>query len=98
MVVKKKNGQVQVCVDFQKLNSACPKDAFPLPITEMMIYATISHEIFSFMDESSGYNQIKMVPEEIDKMAFITPIGVYAYKVMPFGPITVGRMLAQHTL
>lgn len=50
VVVKKKNGQREISVDFRNLNAACPKDFFPLTITEMIIDATISHEILSFMD------------------------------------------------
>ena len=56
--VKKKNGQIRVCVDFRDLNNVCPKDDFPLPIIELMIDATTGHEALSFMDGSSGYNQI----------------------------------------
>ena len=48
--VKKKNVQLRVCVDFQDLNDACPKDDFPLPVTELMIDATIIHKAFSIMD------------------------------------------------
>ncbi|KAL0423643.1 UNVERIFIED_CONTAM: hypothetical protein Sradi_0899100 [Sesamum radiatum] len=54
--VRKKNGQIRVCVNFRDLNSACPKDDFPLPIAELMIDATTGHEAFSFMDGSSGCN------------------------------------------
>lgn len=43
--VRKKNRQVRVCVDFRDLNAACPKDDFPLPITELMIDATVSFVI-----------------------------------------------------
>ena len=56
VLVKKKNGQIRVCVDFRDLNSACPKDDFLLPITEVMVDATTGHEALSFMDGSSGYN------------------------------------------
>ena len=56
--VKKKNGQIRVCVDFRDLNKACPKDDFPFPNTELMVDATIGHKALSFMDGSSGYNQI----------------------------------------
>ncbi|XP_019159991.1 PREDICTED: uncharacterized protein LOC109156594 [Ipomoea nil] len=52
--VCKKNDQIRVCVDFQDLNVACPKDDFPLPITELMVDAVTGHEILSFMDGSSG--------------------------------------------
>nr|GMD14395.1 uncharacterized protein LOC109150426 [Ipomoea batatas] len=83
--VRKKNGQIRVCVDFRDLNVACPKDDFPLPITELMIDAVTGHEIMSFMDGSSGYNQIRMAPEDEELTAFRTPKGIYCYKVMPFG-------------
>ncbi|KAA0039307.1 uncharacterized protein E5676_scaffold169G001000 [Cucumis melo var. makuwa] len=42
--VRKKNGQLRVCVDFHDLNNVCPKDDFPLPITEIMVDATTGHE------------------------------------------------------
>ncbi|KAL0308174.1 UNVERIFIED_CONTAM: Transposon Tf2-12 polyprotein [Sesamum calycinum] len=83
--VRKKNGQIRVCVDFRDLNNACPKDDFPLPIVELMIDATTGYEALSFMDGSSGYNQIRMAPTYEELMAFRTPKGIYCYKVMPFG-------------
>ncbi|KAL0292072.1 UNVERIFIED_CONTAM: hypothetical protein Scaly_2606600 [Sesamum calycinum] len=54
--VKKKNGQIWICVDFRDLNKACPEDDFPLPIINLIVYATIGYEVLSFMDGSSGYN------------------------------------------
>jgi len=48
------------------------------------------HELVSFMDAYSGYNQIKMHPEDEDKMVFITDRGIYCYMVMPFGLKDVG--------
>ncbi|KAL0440126.1 UNVERIFIED_CONTAM: Transposon Tf2-12 polyprotein [Sesamum latifolium] len=83
--VRKKNGQIRVCVDFRDLNNACPKDDFPLPIAELMIDATTGHKALSFMDGSSGYNQICMAPADEELTAFRTPKGIYCYKVMPFG-------------
>uniref|UniRef100_A0A2N9G4P3 Uncharacterized protein n=1 Tax=Fagus sylvatica TaxID=28930 RepID=A0A2N9G4P3_FAGSY len=83
--LRKKNGQIRVCVDFRDLNRACPKDDFPLPNTELMVDSTIGHEALSFMDGSSGYNQIRMAPEDEELTAFRTPKGIYCYKVMPFG-------------
>ncbi|XP_019229834.1 PREDICTED: uncharacterized protein LOC109210816 [Nicotiana attenuata] len=78
--VRKKNGQIRVCVDFRDLNNACPKDEFPLPIPELMIDATTGHEAMSFMDGSSGYNQIRMAPKDEELTAFRTPKGIYCYK------------------
>ncbi|KAG9442388.1 hypothetical protein H6P81_018242 [Aristolochia fimbriata] len=85
VLVKKKTGQIQVCVDFRDLNKACPKDEFPLPITDLMVDATTGHEALSFMDGSSGYNQIRMDPKDEELTAFRTPKGIFCYKVMPFG-------------
>lgn len=58
--VRKKNGQISICVDFRDFNKACPKDDFPLPIMEMMVDSKIRHEALSFMGGSSGYNQRKV--------------------------------------
>jgi hypothetical protein len=41
--------------------------------------------VFSIMDCFSGYYQIKMAPEDMEKTTFITPWGTFCYKVMPFG-------------
>ena len=50
-----------------------------------MVDATTGHEALSFMDGSSGYNQIQMNPKDEELTAFRTPKGIYCYKVMPFG-------------
>ncbi|KAI5335404.1 hypothetical protein L3X38_025537 [Prunus dulcis] len=42
------------------------------------------------MDGSSGYNQIRMSPEDEELTAFQTPKGIYCYKAMPFGLKNVG--------
>ncbi|KAM1666585.1 hypothetical protein ACFX2K_046163 [Malus domestica] len=61
------------------------EDDFLLPIIEIMVDATTGHEALSFMDGSSGYNQIRMALEDEELTAFRTPKGIYCYKVMPFG-------------
>jgi len=83
--VRKKNGQLRVCVDFGDLNDACPKDNFPLLVTELVIDSTTRHDALSFTDCTTGYNQIQMVPEDQETTAFRTPKGIFYHKVMPFG-------------
>ncbi|XP_070007654.1 uncharacterized protein [Nicotiana sylvestris] len=85
VTVKKKNGQIRVCIDFRDLNNVCPNDEFLLPISELMIDATTGYEAMSFMDGSSGYNQICMAPKNEERTTFHTPKGIYCYKVMHFG-------------
>ena len=60
VMVKKANGKWRICVDFTDLNRACSKDNYPLPLIDTMVDSTASHELLSFMDAFSRYNQIKM--------------------------------------
>ena len=83
--MKKKNGQIRCCVDFKNLNRVYPKDEFPLLNMDLLIDSVARSVMFSFMDEFSGYNQIKMAPKEAEKTAFRTPMGNFYYTVMPFG-------------
>ncbi|KAA0036541.1 uncharacterized protein E6C27_scaffold191G00430 [Cucumis melo var. makuwa] len=55
-----------------------------------MVDAITGHEALSFMDGSSGYNQIRMALSDKEMTAFRTPKGIYCYKVMPFGLKNVG--------
>ncbi|KAI3762501.1 hypothetical protein L1987_52931 [Smallanthus sonchifolius] len=73
VVIQKKNGKWRVCVDFTDLNNACPKDPFPLPHIDSMIDATTGHEMLTFMDASSGFQQIQMEPSDQEDTVFMTP-------------------------
>ena len=79
--VPKKDGKVRMCVDYWDLNRASPKDNFPLPHIDILA----KFALFSFMDGFSGYNQIKMAPEDVENTTFVTLWGTCCYKVMAFG-------------
>jgi hypothetical protein len=86
VIVPKKNTDVQrVCVDYTSLNKHYPKDPFSLPRIDQIIDLTAGCARLSFLDTYSGYKQIKLKKEDEEKMAFITPYGVFCYQVMPFG-------------
>ena len=84
VMVKKANGKWRMCVNFTDLNSACPKDNFPLSRIDRLMDLTAGHKLLTFMDAFSGYNQIQMVEEDQEKTAFVTNQGLYCYKVIPF--------------
>ena len=84
MVVKKKNGKWRVCVDFTDLNKVCPKNPFPLPRIDQLVDATVGHPWISFLDAFQEYHQIPLALDDQEKTVFVTPIGNYHYKVMPF--------------
>ena len=72
-------------MDFTDLNKACPKDYFPMLWIDQLVDATIGHPRMSFLDTFQGYHQIPLTSDDQDRTAFVTPIGNYHYKVMPFG-------------
>ena len=73
VLVPKKDGKVRMCVDFQDLNKASPKDDFPLPHINVLTNNAAGNALLSFMDGFSGYNQIKMALVDMDKTSIITP-------------------------
>ena len=74
-----------MCVDFTDLNRTCPKDSYPLPRIDTLVDSTARHQLLSFIDAFSGYNQIKMNENDQERTSFVTSQGLFCYKVMPFG-------------
>ncbi|KAI3473671.1 hypothetical protein Pfo_031543, partial [Paulownia fortunei] len=75
----------RMCIDFQDLNKACPKDHYPLPRIDQLVDSTSGCELLSMMGASQGYHQIMLAPEDHKKVSFITSTGTYCYVVMSFG-------------
>jgi hypothetical protein len=85
VLVPKKTGGLRMCIDYTNLNKHCPKDPFPLPRIDQVVDSTAGNVLLCFLDCYSGYHQIALHPNNEDKTAFITPHGIYCYKVMTFG-------------
>ena len=85
IVVKKKSRKWRAYVDFTNLNKACPKDPFPMPRIDQLVDATDGHPRTRFLDAFQRYHQIPLAADDQEKTAFVTPIGNYHYKVIPFG-------------
>ena len=85
VVVKKKNGKWRVCVDFTNLNKACSKNPFLMPEIDQLVDAIVGNPRMSFLDAFQGYYQIPLALNDQEKTAFVTPIGNYHCKVIPFG-------------
>ena len=77
-------------MEFTDLNKVCPKDPFPLPWIDQLVYVTVGHPWMSFLDAFQGYHQIPLALGDQEKTTFVTHTGNYHYKVMPFGLKNVG--------
>lgn len=84
-MAKKSNKKWRMGVNFTDLNNACLKDSFSLPRIDQPVDSTAEHELLTFVDAFSGFNQIRMNEEDQEKTTFVTSQELYCYKVMPFG-------------
>jgi hypothetical protein len=88
--VRKKNGEIQLCVDFINLNRTSKKDNYPLSKMEHILQRVMGSSRMSMVDGLSGYNQISVLPEYRRKKTFMTPWGTFMYAKMPFGLMNGG--------
>ena len=85
LFMPKKDGGLRFCIDYRWLNKKTVKNRYPLPLPEEMFDRLGKAKVFSKIDLKSGYWQIPVRPEDVQKTAFRTRWGLYEYLVMPFG-------------
>jgi hypothetical protein len=56
VMVPKNNGKWRMCIDFTNLNKACPKDDYPLPRIDTLVYGAAGSEMMSVLDCFSRYH------------------------------------------
>ena len=101
VLVPKSDGTLCFCTDFRKVNLLTKTDSFPLPRIEDCIDRIGSSKYVTKMDLLKGYWQVPLTDRAKQISAFVTPDGLYQYRVMSFGqknaPATFQRMINQLT-
>ena len=98
VLVRKKDGTLQFCIDFQRLNARTKKDSFPLPRMQETMESMVGTRFFSSMDLKSGFWQVRMSEKSRQYTAFtVGSLGVYEFLRMPYGlcnaPTTFQRLM-----
>ncbi|KAK8761932.1 hypothetical protein V5799_026804 [Amblyomma americanum] len=97
VLVRKKDGALRFCVDYRRLNNITKKDVYPLRRIDDTLDHLCNAKYFSSMDLNSSYLKIEVDEIDREKTAFITPDGLFEFKVMPFGlcsaPATFQRVM-----
>jgi hypothetical protein len=90
VLVRKKSGEIRLCVNFTNMNRSSKKDNYPLPNMEHILQRVTGASRISMIDGFFGYNQISVMPKDREKTTFTTPWGTFMYAKMPFGLMNVG--------
>ena len=91
VIVRKKSGEIRLCIDFWKLNAISIRDSFPLPRIEEALQAVQAAVWFTSFDLAQGYLQMAMEEVNIPKTAFRAgSSGLFEFTHMPFGLTNAG--------
>lgn len=85
VLVRKKNGDLRMVVDYRKLNKLTKRDAYPLPRIEETFTLLSGSKWFSVLDLKSGYYQLEVEESDRPKTAFTTPFGNWQFRRLPQG-------------
>ena len=85
VLVPKPDGSIRYCTDYRKVNVLSKTDSFPIPRMEDCIDRIGNAKYITKCDLLKGYWCVPLTERAKEISAFVTPDGLYQYKVMPFG-------------
>ena len=97
VLVRKRSGDIRICIDYRALNNKTIKDAFPMPTIEECLDSLNGAKYFCSLDLTQGYMQVKLDETDAHKTAFRALGSLYEYTRLPFGlcnsPATFSRLM-----
>lgn len=97
VVIVYRNGKARFCVDYRKLNAVTIADEFPIPRQSEILAALSGAQVLSSLDALSGFTQMEIDQDDVEKTAFRTHRGLFHFKRMPFG-LRNGPSIFQRTM
>lgn len=85
MLLRKKTGELRLCIDFRELNKLLVRDNYPLPNVEDLLDSLHGKRYFTILDLKDGFYHVRMAEESIKYTAFITVFGQFEFLRVPFG-------------
>ncbi|KAL1447179.1 hypothetical protein WDU94_005469 [Cyamophila willieti] len=90
--VPKGTGDYRLCVDYRALNENTVPEHFPLPLIQDQIARLTGASFYVSLDMASGYHQIPIHADSVEKTSFITYHGTWEYLAVPFGLRNAGSV------
>ena len=81
----KTNGNVRLCLDARKINTAIIRDTFPLPTLDSLVDEMLGVKPFSKIDLKEAYQQIVLQKDCRNITSFHTDRGIYRFKRLCYG-------------
>jgi hypothetical protein len=85
LFVRKKTGEMRMCIDYRALNKITIKNSYGLPRISELLDQIRGAKYFTTLDLNSGYHQLRVQGNDTHKTAFRTRYGLYEFTVVPFG-------------
>ncbi|KAE9338447.1 hypothetical protein PF008_g12056 [Phytophthora fragariae] len=85
LMIRKPDGGIRFCIDYRRLNAVTIKDCYPMSLIDDILDVLAGAKLFSTMDIASGYSNVPMAADSVEKTAFTCKYGLFEWLVMPFG-------------
>ena len=79
------NGDLRFCVNYRKLNAMTKRNRYPLPLIKEVIGKVLGCKHLTRLDIIAVFNKLRIYPESEDFTTFVTALGAFKYRVLPFG-------------